>query len=101
MQAIEPQLSAAWEATKPFFHQLGKVAITLSRNSTSYLHFYSSDFHMLFVRMFHFSDAKVIIDYSLVAFRWIQENFPSYVLWAQNTGAALVQVLVYTFKFYT
>ena len=56
---------------------------------------------MLFVRMFHFSDAKVIIDYSLVAFRWIQENFPSYVLWAQNTGAALVQVLVYTFKFYT
>ena len=56
---------------------------------------------MLFVRMFHFSDAKVIIDYSLVAFRWIQENFPSYVLWAQNTGAALVQVLMYTFKFYT
>ena len=98
MKAIEPQLSAAWEASKPFFHQLGKVAITLSRNSTSDLHFYSSDFHMLFVRMFHFSDAKVIIDYSLVAFRWLQENFPGYVLWAQDTGSALAQGAVATFQ---
>lgn len=63
-KAIEPQLSAAWEASKPFFHQLGKV----------------------------------IIDYSLVAFRWLQENFPGYVLWAQNTGTALAQGAVATFQ---
>ena len=38
------------------------------------------------------SDVQVIIDYSLVAFRWLQENFPGYVLWAQDTGTALAQV---------
>ena len=27
VKALEPQLSAAWEASKPFFHQLGKVRI--------------------------------------------------------------------------
>ena len=38
------------------------------------------------------SDVQVIIDYSLAAFRWLQENFPGYVLWAQDTGTALAQV---------
>jgi len=63
-KALEPQLSAAWEASKPFFHQLGKI----------------------------------IIDYSLAVFRWLQENFPGYVLWAQDTGAALAQGAVATFQ---
>merc|ERR1711915_1172733 len=64
MGALEPQLSTAWEASKPFFHQLGKI----------------------------------IIDYSLAVFRWLQENFPGYVLWAQDTGAALAQGAVATFQ---
>ena len=45
------------------------------------------------IQIWHF-DFQIIIDYSLAVFRWLQENFPGYVLWAQDTGAALAQVLI-------
>ena len=92
VKAIEPQLSAAWEASKPFFHQLGKVTLL---PSSCHAILGKARMYNLAPCNFQSSGVKVIIDYSLVAFRWLQENFPGSVLWAQDTGTALAQVHIY------
>merc|ERR1712156_897198 len=109
-KALEPQLSAAWEASKPFSHQLGRIIIDyslavfrwLQENFPGYV-LWAQDTGAALVqalepqlsaaweasKAFFHQLGKIIIDYSLAVFRWLQENFPGYVLWAQDTGAAL------------